>query len=132
MKFPSSNINKLTYYFYIIDCKALNVWHFPVSHWTDTFSPQLHVYIPSISNFAFIKVKGISSYIAYFNDVLNNPSKFKVHIFQWTLVLIHRTTSIVDIVYRENTSRCPSKIIIITIIIFITIIGNLLKFKLFH
>lgn len=82
------------------------------------------MYIPSISNFAFIKIKGISSYIAYFNDVLNNPSKFKVHIFQWTLVLIHRTTSIVDIVYRENTSSCPSKIIIIIIIIFITIIGN--------
>lgn len=40
-----------------------------------------YMYIFSILNFFFIKVKGILLYIVYFNGVLNNFFKFKVYIF---------------------------------------------------
>lgn len=40
-----------------------------------------YMYIFSILNFVFIKVKGILLYIVYFNGVLNNFFKFKVYIF---------------------------------------------------
>lgn len=40
-----------------------------------------YMYIFSILNFVFIKVKGILLYIVYFNDVLNIFLEFKVYIF---------------------------------------------------